>query len=35
MNVDFPDPGEPLIPRRIDRPVEGKIASTTASARAW
>ena len=35
MNVDFPDPGEPLIPTRIDRPVAGKSASSTASARAW
>ena len=41
MKVDLPDPGEPLMPMRIDRPVAGRSASSTASAlrlvvaRAW
>ncbi len=35
MNVDFPEPGAPLIPSRSEPPVRGRIASTTASARAW
>ena len=36
MNVDLPDPGDPLIPTRIDLPVCGKSASSTPAARlAW
>ena len=35
MKVDLPEPGEPLIPTRIDRPVAGRSASSTRSARAW
>jgi len=33
MNVDFPAPGEPLIPSRIESPVCGRSASSTPAAR--
>ena len=35
MNVDLPAPGEPVMPTRIEWPVCGSSASSTAAARAW
>ena len=35
MNVDLPTPGAPLMPTRIERPVCGSSASSTAWPRDW